>query len=303
MSTRQLVSLLSLLLLQTAIAVHVGTHKTHLASSLQQDDLNNEEADRVQQESRDVVSVTRTKDTFLLLGDSLTQTCFEDGSWISQLGHAYSEKVDIICRGVGGYNSRNLLLSLDTVLPSLNGAVPSLITIFIGANDAVLSSSEPQFIHVDEYKQNLVEMINRLKNYAKDQAATKPTHIILITPPPIHEAKRAMSCQGTYNPETDRSDENAHRYGLAMKEVAQSMGVFCINLWEQMHAQGGDNYGDYLSDGLHFTSSGQTLLARSLLAFIQENIKELVPAVDTDAVHAQTMSVDVPEGPEKEFDM
>eukprot|EP00742_Colponemidia_sp_Colp-10_P001931 GILJ01002063.1.p1 GENE.GILJ01002063.1~~GILJ01002063.1.p1 ORF type:complete len:262 (+),score=38.39 GILJ01002063.1:68-853(+) len=233
-------------------------------------------------------SFTGTRDLFLLLGDSLTQQCFENGGWGAQLCNAYNRQADILCRGFSGYNSRHLMLSLETILSSLNGAVPSLITIFIGANDAVLSSSAPQFVDVGEYKQNLLDMIRRLKKHVKDQAAMKRTHIVLITPPPIHAAQRAVSCQekyGQYTPETDRSDENAQMYALAMKEVAQSMGVFCLNLWEQMHTEGGENYGDYLSDGLHFSASGQTFVCQSLLALIKQHIRELVPA---------KMSVDFP---------
>lgn len=101
-----------------------------------------------------------TRPDFLLFGDSLTQRSFEEGGWGASLTHHYARKVnwdqqflsglvaacsphllllqaDIVNRGLSGYNSRWAKFILPHVLET-RSQPPALLTIWFGANDAVL---------------------------------------------------------------------------------------------------------------------------------------------------------------------
>ncbi|KAK9831127.1 hypothetical protein WJX74_004350 [Apatococcus lobatus] len=121
---------------------------------------------------------------FLLFGDSLTQRSFEDGGWGASLTHHYARKADIINRGLSGYNSRWAKYILPRVL-ELRSQPPALLTIWFGANDAVLPDrlKNRQYVPVSEYKSTLEGMVQVAKNVGVQ-------NILLITPPPLDEAAR-----------------------------------------------------------------------------------------------------------------
>ena len=65
-------------------------------------------------------------------------------------------------------------------------SVPSLITLWLGANDAALLSGDREWQHVplEEYKQNLLDIVQTYQKIAPEAG------IILLTPPPvIHEVR------------------------------------------------------------------------------------------------------------------
>jgi lysophospholipase L1-like esterase len=63
-------------------------------------------------------------------------------------------KADVLNRGFSGYNTEWLAAMLPSVfppMPSPPGFAPVLVTIWFGANDAVLESSGiPQFVSVEK---------------------------------------------------------------------------------------------------------------------------------------------------------
>ena len=74
---------------------------------------------------------------FHLFGDSLTQKSFSVGGWGARLANSYQRKADVLNRGYNGYNSRWALYLLQKAFPD-QAPVPSLVTVFFGANDAAL---------------------------------------------------------------------------------------------------------------------------------------------------------------------
>lgn len=98
----------------------------------------------------------------------------------------------------------------------------------IGANDAVLPySPTSQHVPIDEYKENLVKIINhpRIKE-------DKPK-ILLVTPPPVDELKHAiLDREGGY-PSTRRTSATTASYAEKVREVVrENPGVVLIDLWK-----------------------------------------------------------------------
>ncbi|KAG8917072.1 hypothetical protein FRC00_014068 [Tulasnella sp. 408] len=48
---------------------------------------------------------TKIVDQILLVGDSITQGAWEEGGFAQRLAHVYARKLDVINRGLSGYNS------------------------------------------------------------------------------------------------------------------------------------------------------------------------------------------------------
>lgn len=67
---------------------------------------------------------------------------------------------------------------------------PRLVTLFFGANDAALPDrcAARQHLPLDEYQRNLGAMAEHLR-------AVGTQHIVLVTPPPVHEASRITFMQ------------------------------------------------------------------------------------------------------------
>ena len=88
--------------------------------------------------------MTTQRPQFVLFGDSITQKSFApERGWGTTIADVYQRRVDVINRGYSGYNTRWALKILDDVFPSplTDGTpLPTLVTIFFGANDAALPS-------------------------------------------------------------------------------------------------------------------------------------------------------------------
>lgn len=79
---------------------------------------------------------------WVILGDSLTQRAFEPSGWGAAVANQYARSIDVLNRGYGGYNSRWVLRILPRILPdTLAQEPPQLLTLWLGANDAVLPDS------------------------------------------------------------------------------------------------------------------------------------------------------------------
>ena len=75
-----------------------------------------------------------------------------------QLADAYVRKLDIINRGLSGYNTRQALAILPQVIPSPQQARIRFLTIFFGANDARLPDTLPepqQHVPLEEFMENM----------------------------------------------------------------------------------------------------------------------------------------------------
>lgn len=207
---------------------------------------------------------------FVLFGDSITQQSFSpNGGWGASIAHYYARKADVVLRGYSGYNSRWALFLLPKIFPQESLEPPLLVTIFFGANDAVLLNGDDSRKHVplQEYKNNLLKIISHIK------ASSNATHIVLITPPPVHEEGVKLRAREKYGAhcgdQPSRTNEVTGTYAKACMEAAKESKVPVVDLWSSMQ-ENPQWQTSYLSDGLHLSPDGNKLLFEKLLAVLKE---------------------------------
>jgi len=71
----------------------------------------------------------------IVTGDSIAQMSFKIGGYGSALVDMYQGNYDVLNRGMGGYNSSQLLQRFQEGLDVPSGADVRLIVIHIGTND------------------------------------------------------------------------------------------------------------------------------------------------------------------------
>jgi lysophospholipase L1-like esterase len=199
----------------------------------------------------------------LLLGDSLTQLCFE--GWGSDLADMYQGRADVLNRGASGFNSRWFpRYAEDTGIWDEAGKV-ALVTIFFGANDAA-KFFDPAHVPLPEFKTNIEKIVDKAKE-------SYPTaKILLIAPPPIHPGQRLEFQKKRWGDKAtgvlERSNEITGTYAAACREVGNTKDVPCMDLFTAMRTAEGntdeDDVGRFLCDGLHFNKTGHKFVYSAL---------------------------------------
>ncbi|TYZ61940.1 hypothetical protein PybrP1_001382 [[Pythium] brassicae (nom. inval.)] len=195
---------------------------------------------------------------FYFVGDSITEfgSNPQDGGFIALLQRDYVRCVDMINRGLAGYNSRwvaqHALPIFDAELAAQYEA--SFVTLWLGANDAALPDgpNKNQFVPLDEYRTNMTTLTRAF-------GARLPTggRLLLITPPAVIDSMRR---------DKDRSNAAAGEYARACVAIAGAEGVAVLDL----HTHFNTTYPDeterrsFFADGLHFNAKGNAEVARLL---------------------------------------
>ncbi|KAG8898359.1 hypothetical protein FRB99_007492 [Tulasnella sp. 403] len=218
-------------------------------------------------------------DTILLIGDSLTQGGWQEGGFAQRLAYVYARKLDVVNRGLSGYNSEWAMPVFEQIFPKKANTGPKvrLLVIWFGANDSCLSPS-PQHLPLDLFASNIRQMISMVRS--PDSAWYSPeTEIILITPPPINEQARAADLASRNPPiALDRSVANSKLYVDAVTEIGRENGIPVVDMHDPIWtATGGDpdKLAEYLNDGLHLTKAGYTILYDRLIETIKKSYPEL----------------------------
>jgi hypothetical protein len=88
----------------------------------------------------------------IVTGDSIAQLSFKVGGYGAALVDQYQGKADVVNRGMGGYNSKQLLLKLcsDLVPAGVKDDVV-LFLVHIGTNDSAESGFQRVRHRVDAY--------------------------------------------------------------------------------------------------------------------------------------------------------
>ncbi|KAF4045079.1 GDSL-like Lipase/Acylhydrolase family [Phytophthora infestans] len=170
----------------------------------------------------------------LLTGDSLTElgTYPNAQGWVALLQARYTRSADVIVRGLSGYNTRwflkNVMPLLEDEIDSGAYRSPSLITVWLGTNDAALTNGSNSEMHVpiEDYKEYLIKVIGGF------QSAAPNSSILIITPTHIGDdarAKRAAERTDVKRGRVDRSNAATGNYSRACVEVVRSRPVD----WEQ----------------------------------------------------------------------
>ncbi|KAJ3321430.1 hypothetical protein HDU76_014102 [Blyttiomyces sp. JEL0837] len=185
----------------------------------------------------------------------------------------------------------SILQSTLPVTPSGEPPTIQLLTLFLGANDAVLPGCR-QEIPIPQYISNLREMLSVIRTQSPR------TRVVVITPPPIDPTRWGAHCI-TKGRELDRAVENTKRYRDACLSVGNEMlksnewegMIAVVDTWDVFLGKGKgdlpynfDDVRDILSDGLHLASKGNMLLADALLDVIKTIWPEMDPEVLTARV-------------------
>ncbi|XP_052824707.1 isoamyl acetate-hydrolyzing esterase 1 homolog isoform X1 [Octopus bimaculoides] len=204
-----------------------------------------------------------------LFGDSITQYAFShDGCWAALVADILQRKCDVINRGFSGYNSRWCKKILSSVLNKNELKDAVFVTIFLGANDCADEKINPlQHVPVDEYKNNMVEMVQMLQ-----ESGLSAEQVILISPPAVDEESWAKCCERKDRVSSNFNKNTIH-YAAACKQAAEEVGTQCIDLYTEMMKN--NNWKEMLNDGLHLSNKGSCFLFSLLLPLVEELTKNL----------------------------
>lgn len=203
-----------------------------------------------------------------LFGDSITERASKSQfGWASLLSAKFARSVDILNRGFGGYNSRWGLYLLDEAISRGDDAFTkaSLVTIFFGANDCVPNGS-PQHVPLLEYRSNLVQIIETLRNNSLMEGLVA---LVLITPPPSRDKTRRLN--------------DTAMYAQVVREIALDREIPLLDLWPPtvgINTPANSTHRNVvfetiiperhhlLDDGLHLSAKGNLVLFEGLQKLI-----------------------------------
>ncbi|OWZ00248.1 hypothetical protein PHMEG_00028604 [Phytophthora megakarya] len=232
------------------------------------------------------VEIKANRPQLLLTGDSITEQATDPAfsGYVLLMQYQLLESFDIIIRGLSGYNSR---WWLKYVQPTLNQELkkgkfqPSVITVWLGTNDAVLPNGRNADMHVPlaDYTQNLHDIVGNFS------AAAPDAHIVMITPPHVDDAARdkvAKSLTDANKGVLDRSNAMAGKYARACVEVAAKVKVPVLDLYTHFNNMTTAKRSGYLQDGLHFSKSGHVVVYNMLVDLIKKEFPEVGKEMDED---------------------
>ncbi|TYZ61766.1 hypothetical protein PybrP1_012798 [[Pythium] brassicae (nom. inval.)] len=207
---------------------------------------------------------TSARPSFYFIGDSITEygSASPGGGFISLLQSEYVRSVDMVNRGVAGYNTRMIM---NHVLPTVEDELkhqfkPSLVTLWLGANDAALSDgpNSRQAVPLDEYRSRLADLVNTIETHLPTRSK-----VLLITPPTVIDSERTSK---------DRSNAAAGEYARACVQVAQAEGVAVLDVYAHINStySNESSRSALFVDGLHFNEHGNKVVATLIDAKIQE---------------------------------
>jgi len=221
----------------------------------------------------------------MLFGDSITQGAWEpDRNGFGQrLSHVYARKLDVLNRGLSGYNTDWALPVLEQCLAPKQDKhrVPEIriLTIWFGANDACIKPS-PQHVPLSTFTSNLEKLVDLI--HSPESVYYSPsTRIVLMSPPPVNTYQRAADLGSRPVPlDLDRNFETTRAYANAVKEVARAKQVAYADVWTEFWQAAGEQESaldKYLIDGLHPNAEGYQVTYEALMKTIAENYPEVYP--------------------------
>lgn len=206
----------------------------------------------------------------IVTGDSIAQLSFKSGGYGSLLADRvshfpvknteaddvkYAGKLDVLNRGMGGYQSTQLVHKLQTDLIA-PGADVKLFLIHIGTNDSAIGAL--QSITVQTYISNLKQIISHIRtNHSSSR-------IILLTPSTL-DPKTCTEFEDTFQIplplRSPRLPGNTLRYVDACIKLGLEEHVpvvDCFRLHQKVLDEGGKTK-DLFDDGLHYSAQGYSV--------------------------------------------
>jgi len=220
-------------------------------------------------------------DSIFLLGDSLTQGGWEPNGFAQKLAYVYARKLDVINRGLSGYNSTWAIPCFEQCLIPTTAQQDKpkirLLLIWFGANDACIPPS-PQHVPLEQFKANLSHIIDLVKS-PKSRYYSPQTEILLLTPPPIDTIQRGADLRSRNPPlELDRLFEITEAYAEAVKSVAKAHSAHIVDVFGAVWDKAGrteKGLSKYLGDGLHCTPAGYEIVYEEITKVIARELPHL----------------------------
>lgn len=188
-----------------------------------------------------------------LIGDSLTYFGFSTDKgkgpgWASIMQYEFSNKADIVNRGVKGYNTKHA----KAVLPSIMGDLRSLagtvyVFVFLGCNDA----SPRDQVTPEEYEGNLGKIVEKVKQ-------SKSVCEVVVLGPPAFDPDAIE--KGDYAG-SGRTLEMTRKYADKAQLVAEKSGAIFVDIFKAMMDKEEGERNEMFIDGLHFSSAGNRFVA------------------------------------------
>ncbi|KAI6913940.1 hypothetical protein D0869_00334 [Hortaea werneckii] len=187
-------------------------------------------------------------DQIILFGDNLTEQSFTQHqpttfAWGAALSALYARRLDIINRGLSGYNSTQALRALPLCLPEPTQTSLRLLTIAFGTNDARIPHSPggpDQSVSVPEFVRNLRDM----GSHPAVRAHEDTVKFVFITPPPVDERRLARADAEKYGSlvmggKLRRRADRTAEYAKAVRELGVELGVPVCDVWSAMVVRAG----------------------------------------------------------------
>ncbi|XP_033121870.1 isoamyl acetate-hydrolyzing esterase 1 homolog isoform X2 [Anneissia japonica] len=194
----------------------------------------------------------------------------EDGEhhWLTSFKEYFScRKCDVLNRGFSGYNTSWGKHLIRKIVPEHIVSDVVAVTIFFGANDAVLKGQSQKHVPLDDFRQNLKEIVDYLT-----EIGLPKEKLILITPPPLDEKAWSKHCRVKDVSKLNRRSAVTQEYSNACCSVAKQCDVACIDLASMQEEP---NWERFLEDGLHLSIEGSYFLEEKLNALMLEKTKDL----------------------------
>ncbi|KAG9119824.1 hypothetical protein FRC07_004948 [Ceratobasidium sp. 392] len=198
-----------------------------------------------------------TLDCIMILGDSLTQGGWEPGGFVQRLAYVYGRRLDVLNRGLSGYNTEWGIPVFEESFAKteLQVALPKvkLLIVWFGANDSVLEHS-PQHVPLPRFIENINTIVD-MPTSPTSPWYSPTTRVLLVTAPPINTIERNAQLAARSPPlGPDRTHENTKAYAQAVVDVGKERGVPVVDLWTAIWKAAGETekgLGTFLPDGLH----------------------------------------------------
>ncbi|KAG8714709.1 hypothetical protein FRC08_011539 [Ceratobasidium sp. 394] len=222
-----------------------------------------------------------TLDCIMLLGDSLTQGGWEPGGFAQRLAYVYARKLDVINRGLSGYNSEWGIPVFEESFAKtgLQGMLPKvkLLVVWFGANDAVLEHS-PQHVPLPRFIENINTIVD-MPTLPTSPWYSPTTRVLLVTAPPINVTQRNTQLASRNPPlGPDRTHENTKAYAQAVIDVGKKRGVPVVDLWAALWKEARETekgLEPLLPDGLHLSEASYKILYELIIEAISKYYPEL----------------------------
>ncbi|RHX98380.1 hypothetical protein DYB36_014405 [Aphanomyces astaci] len=208
-------------------------------------------------------TTTHSLPSFLFVGDSITEL----GSHPDLMGFQvlfqkdYVRKADTINRGNSGWTTRKWILALPTLVAEWRAKPPTLVVLFLGANDACLTTGADAWAHVPlpEYKANLNTLVRAF------QTSFMHSRVLLVTPPPFDDTSIVWK--------DTRTNAETGRYAAAAVDVAKRANVPVVDLWTVLQPR----ITTIFYDGLHPNANGNVHIHSLLRQTIRTAYPDLTP--------------------------